>query len=125
MDVTPLGWERFTILHSMNLPWGRLHDGEVSKRLTVVFGGAEEGHLLEYSRPAQQEEVRSVMNIAKIASGLPVLILGALILADGVVSYVGGDPFWLGDTNPNLSIAVGLISVILGGFLIGEGRSQA
>ncbi|MEE9236556.1 MAG: hypothetical protein V3U52_02035 [Thermoplasmata archaeon] len=62
------------------------------------------------------------MNIAKLASGIPVIVLGALLLVEGILVYAADTTIWLGDTNPNLTIAVGLIALLLGGALIEDSR---
>ncbi len=62
------------------------------------------------------------MNIAKLASGIPVVVLGALLLAEGSLVYAADMTIWLGNTNPNLTLAVGLIALLLGGSLLEDSR---
>lgn len=62
------------------------------------------------------------MNIGKLVSGIPVVVLGAFMLAEGLLVYTADMTLWLGNTNPNLSIAVGLIALLLGGSLLEDSR---
>ena len=66
------------------------------------------------------------MNIGNLVSGIIVIVLGALILADGildVIPEVGMTLFFTG-VNPYFKIAVGLIALILGGSLIDKNEKN-
>lgn len=62
------------------------------------------------------------MNVGRLISGIPVVALGALILVEGILVYTVETGFWLGNTNPNLSIALGFIALLAGGSLVESGR---
>ncbi|MFQ5908827.1 MAG: hypothetical protein ACE5JE_08405 [Thermoplasmata archaeon] len=62
------------------------------------------------------------MKISRLVAGIPVVILGAFMLVEGILVYTADMTLWLGNTNPNLSIAVGIIALLLGGSLLEEGR---
>ncbi|MCJ2531868.1 MAG: hypothetical protein LN413_06160 [Candidatus Thermoplasmatota archaeon] len=63
------------------------------------------------------------MNIAKLAAGIPVVIIGALLLLEGILAYAADTTIWLESTNQaNLTIAVGLIALLLGGSLLEDSR---
>ncbi|MFQ5908901.1 MAG: hypothetical protein ACE5JE_08795 [Thermoplasmata archaeon] len=62
------------------------------------------------------------MKIANLVSGIPVVVLGALMLVEGILVYTSDAGFWLGNTSPNLSLALGVIALLVGGTLMEEAR---
>lgn len=65
------------------------------------------------------------MNIGNFVSGIIVVVLGALMLADGVVgSIMEGTSFFFEDVNPLFKIVVALISIILGAPLLRESNGK-
>ncbi len=61
------------------------------------------------------------MNVGRVAAGIPIIALGAMIFIEGILVYIMDSGFWLGDTNPNLSIALGIIALIAGSTIVDLG----
>jgi len=63
------------------------------------------------------------MNISKLVTGLIIIVLGALMLADGVLGFG-----WLGYEGaslfsiPALKLMVGFIAIILAAYIFGESK---
>ena len=62
------------------------------------------------------------MKIAEFVEGIIVVVLGALMLADGVAGLVMDTSFIFEGVNPLFEIVVGLISIILGDLLQRDSR---
>ena len=64
------------------------------------------------------------MDIGSLVEGIIVIVLGALMLAEGVVGYVTDLSLFFTGTNPAFVAAVGLIAIILGASLIEKGEKK-
>ena len=62
------------------------------------------------------------MKIGELVEGIILMVLGALMLADGVAGLVMDTSFIFEGINPLFEIVVGLISIILGDLLQRESR---
>lgn len=62
------------------------------------------------------------MRTAEFIEGIVVVVLGALMLADGVSGLIMETSFFFEGVNPLFEIVVGLISIILGDLLQRESR---
>jgi hypothetical protein len=66
------------------------------------------------------------MNVGRLVSGIIVIVLGALTLADGILGVVPGvemSVFFEG-VNPYFKIVVGFIALILGGTIIEKNEKE-
>ncbi len=61
------------------------------------------------------------MNIGKFVPGIIVVVLGALMLADGVLASVADGTIFFEGMNPNFTMVVGIIALLLGGSLLEDG----
>ncbi len=64
------------------------------------------------------------MNVGKLVSGIIVIVLGALMLAEGILVYVSDSSIFFEGTNPSFAAAVGLVVMMVGGSLVEEGRRE-
>ncbi|MFQ6010969.1 MAG: hypothetical protein ACE5KG_02230 [Nitrososphaerales archaeon] len=64
------------------------------------------------------------MDIRSLAGGIMTVVIGALMLADGVIGAVSGFSIFYEGTNPLFSISVGIIALIVGGTLIEKGENS-
>jgi len=62
------------------------------------------------------------MDVGRLVEGIIVIVLGALMLAEGVVGYVAGLSIFFAGTNPAFVVAVGIIALVLGASLIEKGE---
>jgi hypothetical protein len=62
------------------------------------------------------------MDIGKLGSGIVVIVLGALMLVDGLLTGAGGTAIFFGSTNSAFVAVVGIVALLLGGSLLAEGR---
>lgn len=69
-------------------------------------------------KPSYEQSMRT----AEFVEGIVVVVLGALMLADGVAGLVMDASFIFEGVNPLFEIVVGLISIILGDLLQRESR---
>ena len=51
-------------------------------------------------------------SISRLVEGIIVIVLGALMLAEGVVRYIAGVSIFFAGTNPAFVVAVGIIALI-------------
>lgn len=65
-----------------------------------------------------------MMDIVKQVEGVIVIVLGALMLAEGVVSYVADLSIFFAGTNSTFVGAVGIIAVIIGGSFLEESKRK-
>ncbi len=67
--------------------------------------------------------VETINKIGRFIAGMVVLVLGALMVADAVVTYVANTPFMFTEgLNRGFEFVVGLIAIILAGTLMDESR---
>ncbi len=75
------------------------------------------------------------MDVGSLVTGIIVVVLGALMLVDGVLVNVfmlvdgvllnvSGSPIFFGNTNPAFVLAVGVIALIMGGSLLQAGTKK-
>ena len=57
-------------------------------------------------------------------SGIIVVLLGAMLVADGVLASVSDGTIFFEGTNPNFILVVGIIALFLGGALLSDGRKD-
>ena len=62
------------------------------------------------------------MKIIDFIAGIIVVVLGALMLVDGVVGYPDGPSFIFRDVDPLFEIVVGAISLVLAAPLLGKSK---
>jgi len=64
------------------------------------------------------------MNIGTLAAGIIAVVLGAMMLLEGIVASVPGETIFFEGTNHNFAFAVAILALILGTFLLDEGRKE-
>lgn len=64
------------------------------------------------------------MDVGSLVTGIIVVVLGALMLVDGVLVNVPGSPIFFGNTNPAFVLAVGVIALLMGGSLLQAGTKK-
>ncbi len=65
-----------------------------------------------------------MMDIVKQVEGVIVIVLGALMLAEGVVRYTADLSIFFAGTNSTFVGAVGIITVIIGGSFLEESKRK-
>ena len=64
------------------------------------------------------------MDIKSLVAGIISIVVGALMLADGVLNAIAGISLFFGDTNPSFAVAVGIIGLLLGAHLVEQGEAE-
>lgn len=64
------------------------------------------------------------MDIRSLVAGVISIVVGALMLADGVLGAVAGISLFFGGTNPSFVVAVGIIALLLGAHLVEKGEAE-
>jgi len=64
------------------------------------------------------------MDIRSLVAGVISIVVGALMLADGVLRAIAGISLFFGDTNPSFAVAVGIIGLLLGAHLVEKGEAE-
>lgn len=81
----------------------------------MAYGGRE---FTERRAAAARKRFGSVADIGMFAGGLIVIVLGALLLAEGIAGTVSNSTIFFEGVNRGFEAIVGLISVILGASLV-------
>ncbi len=63
-------------------------------------------------------------DIGKLVKGVIVIVLGALMLAEGLVRYTADQTIFFEGTNPAFVAAVGIIALIIGGSFAEESQKR-
>jgi len=64
------------------------------------------------------------MNVGRFAAGLIVIVLGALMLAEGVLGWITGTSLFYEGINHSFEFVVGFIAIVLAAPLLEEGKKQ-
>ncbi len=64
------------------------------------------------------------MDIRSLEAGIIAIVVGALMLAEGVLSSVAGISLFFEGTNPSFAVAVGIIALLLGAHLVEKGEAE-
>ncbi len=59
--------------------------------------------------------VEKVRNIARFGTGLIIVVIGALMISEGVLGWTSGSSLFFPDVNDTFVFWVGLLSVMIGG----------
>lgn len=68
--------------------------------------------------------VGDYMDIRSLLAGIIAIVVGALMLADGVLGAVAGISLIFKGTNPSFAVAVGIIALLLGAHLVEKGEAE-
>jgi len=68
--------------------------------------------------------LRTSMNVGRFAAGLIVIVLGALMIAEGVLGWVTGTSLFYEGVNHSFEFVVGFIAIVLGASLLDEGKKK-
>lgn len=73
-----------------------------------------------------QSRLRSykLSDLVEFAFALVILVIGALTMAFGILKFVAGTSLLFGNTDPAFQVLVGFVVVIIGSFLMQDGRTS-
>jgi len=64
------------------------------------------------------------MDKRSLVAGIISIVVGALMLADGVLNAIAGISLIFGDTNPSFAVATGIVALLLGAHLVEKGEAE-
>ena len=64
------------------------------------------------------------MDIRSLVAGIISIVVGAMMLADGVLNAIADISLFFGGTNPSFGVAVGIVALLLGAHLVEKGEAE-